>query len=61
MLFKIVDTETQKVICDNLSSYIEAWETLEQLPKVTGASTRLQIEECDHIPVIRLGRDPDLH
>jgi hypothetical protein len=60
MLFKIVDTNTQKVICDHLNSYHEAWETLEQLTKVNGSLAKFQIEEYNN-PVKRLGRDPDLH
>ena len=56
MSFRIVETHTQKVICDGLTSYTEAWETLEQLP----ISAELGIEEYSK-PVTRLGREPDLH
>ena len=56
MSFRIVETNTQKVVFDGFTSYTEAWETLEQLP----ISAELDIEEYK-IPVTRLGRDPDLH
>ena len=56
MSFRIVETNTQKVICDGLTSYTEAWETLEQLP----ISAELAIQEYTK-PVRGLGRDPDLH
>ena len=56
MSFRIVETHTQKVICDGLASYAEAWEALEQIP----ISAELDIEEYRK-PVTRLGRDPDLH
>ena len=56
MSFRIVETHTEKVICDGLYSYTEAWETLEQLP----VSTELAIQEYTK-PVRGLGRDPDLH
>ena len=56
MSFRIVETHTEKVICDGLTSYTEAWETLEQLP----ISAELAIQEYIK-PVRGLGRDPDLH
>ena len=56
MLLRIVETDTQKVICDGFTSYIEAWEALEQIP----ISAELDIEEYKK-SVTRLGRDPDLH
>ena len=56
MLLRIVETNTQKVICDGFKSLEEAWETKEQLP----AKHKLEIEEYK-IPVKGLGRDPDLY
>jgi len=56
MSFRIIETHTEKVICDGLTSYTEAWETLEQL----STSTELAIQEYTK-PVRGLGRDPDLH
>ena len=56
MSFRIVEMHTQKVVCDGFTSYIEAWEALEQIPM----SVELDIEEYRK-PVTRLGRDPDLH
>ena len=56
MSFRIVETHTKKVICDDIPSYTEAWETLEQLP----ISTELAIQEYIK-PDRGLGRDPDLH
>ncbi len=56
MLFKIVDTHNLQVICEGLTTYDEAWITLEQLP----SNGELAIEEYKK-PINRLGRDPDLH
>ena len=56
MSFRIVEMHTQKVVCEGFTSYIEAWEALEQIPM----SVELDIEEYRK-PVTRLGRDPDLH
>ena len=56
MLFKIVDTHNLEVICEGLTTYDEAWATLEQLP----LNGKLAIEEYK-IYVTGLGRDPDLH
>ena len=56
MLLRIVKADTQEVICDGLTSYDDAWMTIEQLP----AKHKLEIEEYK-IPVTGLGRDPDLH
>jgi len=56
MLFKIVDTDNLKVICDGLNTYEQAWEALEQIIP----NAKLAIEEYKK-PVTGLGRDPDLH
>ena len=62
MQFKIVDTVTQKVLYDNLTSYEEAWTVYEQIPKCgsCGSYDKFEIEEYK-IPVKGLGRDPDLY
>ncbi len=44
MSFRIVETHTQKVICDGLASYTEAWGTLEQLPKEEAESLKAALE-----------------
>ncbi len=59
MQFKIVDTVTQKVLYDNLTSYEEAWTVYEQIPRC-GSYNKFKIEEYK-IPIKGLGRDPDLH
>jgi|TARA_R110000824_G_scaffold339912_1_gene526434 hypothetical protein len=59
MLFKIVDTVTQKVILDHFMTYEEAWQTYLQMPQPI-SSSNIQIEEYK-IPIKRMGRDPDLH
>ena len=56
MSFRIVETHTEKVICDGLSTHEEAWEIVEQSPN----KKDLVIEEYKK-PVKGLGRDPDLH
>tara|TARA_B100000029_G_scaffold180107_1_gene177712 strand:+ start:3722 stop:3892 length:171 start_codon:yes stop_codon:yes gene_type:complete len=56
MLLRIVETDTEKVICEGLSSYEEAWVTIEQLPR----KNKLEIQEYK-VPITGLGRDPDLH
>ena len=51
--FKILNEEGESVQ-ENISSYEEAWEFVQQV------YPNFAIEEYD-IPVVGLGRDPDLH
>ena len=56
-MFRILVTETNDLVQDNIPTYDEAWEILQQLPSKDSA---LKVEEYV-IPVTGLGRDPDLH
>ncbi len=58
MLYRIVNSDTQEILFDSMSSYDEAWSVVQQLPN--GHSLPLIIEEYK-LPVTGLGRDPDLH
>ena len=56
MLLKIVNKETQKILCDQITSYEEAWDTLSQMCNYNS----YEVIEYK-IPVSGYGRDPDLH
>ena len=58
MLYRIVNSDTQEVLFDSMSTYDEAWSVLQQMPG--GHLQPLRFEEYK-LPITGLGRDPDLH
>ena len=58
MFYRIINSDTQEILFDGISTYDEAWSVIQQMPGSLPPSVK--IEEYK-IPVTGLGRDPDLH